>query len=94
MERVIRVLERLKGPVVPVNTCFDDDDSLDVGAMRKYINWLCEQNVPVILLTYGSVRFTFIQTQAQLSFLLVRCKGTLLYLFPARGILYKTSFGW
>ncbi|MDE0684288.1 MAG: hypothetical protein OXI63_15330 [Candidatus Poribacteria bacterium] len=29
----IRVVEHLKGPVVPVNTCFGDDDSLDVGAM-------------------------------------------------------------
>ena len=33
MERAIRVVEHLKGPVVPVNTCFCDDDSLDVGAM-------------------------------------------------------------
>ena len=33
MERATRVVECLKGPVVPVNTCFGDDDSLDVGAM-------------------------------------------------------------
>ena len=26
MEQAIRVLEHLKGPVVPVNTCFGDDD--------------------------------------------------------------------
>ena len=57
MERTIRVVKHLKGPVVPVNTCFGDDDSLDVGAMRKYVNWLCEQNIPVILLTYGSSEF-------------------------------------
>ena len=47
----------LKGPVVPVNVCFGDDDSLDIGAMRKYVNWLCEQRIPVILLTYGSSEF-------------------------------------
>ncbi|RKU14668.1 hypothetical protein C6501_07945 [Candidatus Poribacteria bacterium] len=57
MERATHVVERLKGPVVPVNTCFGDDDSLDIGAMRKYVNWLCEQSVPVILLTYGSSEF-------------------------------------
>ena len=57
MEQAIHVVERLKGPVVPVNTCFGDDDSLDMRAMRKYVNWLCEQNVPVILLTYGSSEF-------------------------------------
>ena len=33
MERAIRVVERLKGPVVPVNICFGDDDSLDMRAM-------------------------------------------------------------
>ena len=25
--------------------------------MRRYVNWLCEQNIPVILLTYGSSEF-------------------------------------
>lgn len=54
MERAIRVYERLKGPVVPVNVCFNSDDSLDYVAMRKYVGWLCEQKVPVILLTMGS----------------------------------------
>ena len=57
MERAIRVVEHLKGPVVPVNTCFEDDDSLNIRAMRKYVNWLCDQKIPVILLTYGSSEF-------------------------------------
>ena len=54
MERAIRVYERLKGPVVPVNLCFKNDDSLDYVATKKYVGWLCEQKVPVILLTMGS----------------------------------------
>ena len=57
MERATHAVEQLKGPIVPVNTCFGDDDSLDVGTMRKYVNWLCEQHIPVILLTYGSSEF-------------------------------------
>jgi len=54
MERAIRVYERLKGPIVPVNVCFTDDDSLDYVSTRKYVGWLCRQKVPVILLTMGS----------------------------------------
>jgi len=54
MERAIRVYGRLKGPVVPVNLCFTNDDSLDYVATKKYVGWLCEQKVPVILLTMGS----------------------------------------
>ena len=49
MEQAIRVYERLKGPVVPVNVCFTSDDSLDYVATRKYVGWVCEQEVPVIL---------------------------------------------
>lgn len=63
MQRAVRVVERLKGPVVPFNICFDGDGEIDYAAMRKYANWLCEQNVPVLLLTYGSSEFTWISDQ-------------------------------
>ena len=48
--------ERLKGPVVPINVCFTDGDAVDYAATRKYVGWLCQQKVPVLLLTYGSGR--------------------------------------
>jgi 4-hydroxy-tetrahydrodipicolinate synthase len=57
MSRATEVVDRLKGPVVPVNICFADDDSIDYEAMRRYVDWLCEQRVPVVLLTYGSSEF-------------------------------------
>ena len=57
MKKRISVAERLKGPVVPINICFADDESVDYAAMRKYVNWLCEHEVPVLLLTYGSSEF-------------------------------------
>ena len=58
MSRATEVVDRLKGPVVPVNICFADDDSIDYEAMRRYVDWLCEQRVPVVLLTYGSSEFS------------------------------------
>jgi 4-hydroxy-tetrahydrodipicolinate synthase len=57
MERAIDVVNRLKGPVVPINICFDADGALNYAAVKKYVNWLCEQRVPVLLLTYGSSEF-------------------------------------
>jgi len=54
MERSSRVADGLKGPVVPLNICFGDDGSVDFGAVTRYVNWLCESGVPVILITYGS----------------------------------------
>ncbi len=58
MERAIQVLQRLKGPVVPLNICFTGDNEIDTSAMCRYVNWLCEQQVPVLLLTYGSSEFS------------------------------------
>jgi dihydrodipicolinate synthase/N-acetylneuraminate lyase len=57
------VTERLKGPVVPINVCFAEDDSVDYAAVRRYVNWLCEQHAPVLLLTYGSSEFASLRDE-------------------------------
>ena len=48
MDRSAQVLERLKGPVVPLNICFNEDGTVDYAAVENYVNWLCEQG-PVVL---------------------------------------------
>ena len=63
MSRAAGVVDRLKGPVVPVNVCFAADDSIDYDAMRRYVDWLCEQRVPVVLLTYGSSEFAALSAE-------------------------------
>jgi dihydrodipicolinate synthase/N-acetylneuraminate lyase len=57
VDRYTQVVERIKGPVVPINICFDQNDAIDYAAVKKYVNWLCEQKVPILLLTYGSSEF-------------------------------------
>lgn len=57
------VYQRLKGPVVPLNICFADDGGVDFAAMRKYVDWLCEQQTPVLLLTYGSSEFAWLSDE-------------------------------
>ncbi len=59
MTRYEQVVDRLKGPMVPINICFTEDNQIDLPAMRKYVNWLCDQAVPVLLLTYGSSEFAW-----------------------------------
>lgn len=63
MDRYTQVVERLKGPVVPVNICFNATGEIDYPAQRRYVNWLCEQGVPVILLTYGSSEFSLLSDE-------------------------------
>ena len=60
MAKKLSVTERLKGPVVPINMCFTETNEVDFPAMRKYVNWLCEQKVPVLLLTYGSSEYCWL----------------------------------
>ena len=60
MAHYLQVVQRLKGPVVPLNICFTDDDEVDYPTMRKYVDWLCKQKVPVLMLTYGSSEYSWL----------------------------------
>ena len=60
MSRAEEALSRLKGPVVPLNICFTPAGTVNYPAMRKYAGWLCEQQTPVLLLTYGSSEYAWL----------------------------------
>ena len=51
------ILQHLRGPIVPVNVCFNADGSVDFSSVTCYVDWLCARRVPVVLLTYGSSEF-------------------------------------
>ena len=57
MDRTKQVLARMKGPVVPLNLCFDEDGTPNYGAIQDYVNWLCEERAPILMLTGGSSEF-------------------------------------
>lgn len=63
MDRATQMLERLKGPVVPLNICFRQDGQVDFPAMRRYADWLCRQKAPILLLTYGSSEFGWLSDE-------------------------------
>jgi len=45
---------RLKGPIVPVKIPFTEEEEVDYENLGEYVDWLCENGIPVLLLTYGS----------------------------------------
>ena len=57
MDRAKDVHERLKGPVVPINICFNENGSVHYDAVEGYVDWLCKNDVPVLLLTAGSSEY-------------------------------------
>ena len=60
MSRSINVVEKTKGPVVPINICFNEDATVDFGAIRDYASTLSANGVPVILLTSGSSEYAWL----------------------------------
>ena len=67
----------MKGPVVPINICFNQDGSVDYDAVSGYVEWLCEQKVPILLLTYGSSEFASLSDEdiRRLTSLVARVNG-------------------
>ena len=57
MDKAAAALARMKGPVVPLNLCFDESGALDHQAVAAYVDWLSEQGAPILMLTYGSSEF-------------------------------------
>ena len=49
MTRASTAFERLRGPVVPLNVCFNDDGTVDYASVCNYVDWLCTQKAPVIV---------------------------------------------
>ena len=63
MDRVDGVHERLKGPVVPINVCFNEDGTVNHDAVAKYVDWLCREKTTVLLLTGGSSEYASLRDQ-------------------------------
>ena len=60
MSRATDCLTRLKGAIVPLNLCFNDDGTVNDDAVCNYVDWLASEKTPVILLTYGSSEFAWL----------------------------------
>ena len=47
MDKAAAALARMKGPVVPLNLCFDESGALDHQAVAAYVDWLSAQGAPI-----------------------------------------------
>jgi dihydrodipicolinate synthase/N-acetylneuraminate lyase len=48
-----KVLDRLKGPMASITIPYNKDFSVDHGSLRAWVDFMCENRVPILLLTYG-----------------------------------------
>ena len=47
------VLDRLHGPMASITIPYNTDYSIDHGSLRGWVDHMCEQQVPILFLTYG-----------------------------------------
>ena len=48
-----KVLDRLQGPMASITIPYNKDYSIDHGSLRGWVDFMCEQKVPILFLTYG-----------------------------------------
>jgi len=51
---------RLCGPVVPLKIPYDAEERIDFDNLSAYVDRLCREGAPVLLLTYGSAEYAFL----------------------------------
>ncbi len=53
-------LDKVTGPVIPLPTPFKADHSVDLDAMRSYVNWLIEHGIRNVMTTVGTSRYNLL----------------------------------
>lgn len=89
MDRATQTYQRLKGPVVPINLCFTESGEVDFVAVCKYADWLCRQDAPVLLLTYGSSEFSWVSDES-----LYRLTADLAETIAGRSLFITSTLFW
>jgi len=57
MKRAKQTYERINGPVATIQVAYFEDGSVDYEGPCRQAQWLGEQGIPVLLLSYGSSEF-------------------------------------
>jgi len=50
---VRKVRDQMKGPMASITIPYNKDYSIDHGALRGWVDYMCEKKVPILFLTYG-----------------------------------------
>lgn len=50
----------IQGPVIPVPTPFNEDESIDYGSLKEYVIFLDESGIPGIMTTVGTSRYNLL----------------------------------
>jgi len=52
-EKALAVYHRLRGPMASITPSFTEDFALDEDSLRRWMDFMCEQQMPVVFFTFG-----------------------------------------
>ena len=64
-KRASEAYRRLKGPLASVTIPYSDDGSIDFESLSRWVDFVCEQQVPVLFMTLGDTELDFL-TEAEI----------------------------
>lgn len=50
----------IQGPVIPVPTAFNRDETVDYDGLTKYVKFLSDNNIPAVMTTVGTSRYNLL----------------------------------
>lgn len=53
-EKYRKVATKMRGPLAPIMTPFDDRDGIDHKSLGRWVDWMATQGVPVLWTTGGT----------------------------------------
>lgn len=56
-------MKKIIGPVVPIPTPFNDDETVDYKSLEKYVNFLVDNGIKNIMTTVGTSRFNLLSQE-------------------------------
>ncbi len=57
------IVERLKGPLVPITPAFTKNEDLDLDSTQRWLQWIVGSGIPMVWLTYGTSRYCSLTDQ-------------------------------
>lgn len=50
-------VDRIKGPLVPIMPAFTEDERLDLDSTQRWVEWIVQNGIPLVWLTFGTSRY-------------------------------------
>ena len=70
-----KVAMKMRGPLAPIMTPFDEEDKVDHESLRRWVDWMVTRDVPVLWTTGGTSEMLALSDQEVFDITLTACEA-------------------